>query len=82
MSAPVKPQPEARNWIASVFTLLEDVVYVGMGLLLAASALTRLWAAGPLLSRPGQRQALRWAGRTLPADPAATRCTYNAARSP
>ncbi len=32
----------ARTWIARSFTLLEDIVYVGLGLLLAASALVLL----------------------------------------
>jgi uncharacterized membrane protein (DUF373 family) len=36
------PQPEARPWIARAFTVVEDVVYIGLGLLLAASALTLL----------------------------------------
>lgn len=33
---------ETRIWIARVFTFIEDVVYVGLGLLLAASAITLL----------------------------------------
>jgi uncharacterized membrane protein (DUF373 family) len=36
------PQPEARAWIARAFTAVEDVVYVGLGLLLAGSALVLL----------------------------------------
>src|SRR5260370_9625705 len=31
--------PEARAWIARIFTILEDVVYIGLGLLLAGCAL-------------------------------------------
>ena len=34
--------PEARSWVARAFTAVEDVVYIGLGLLLAASALTLL----------------------------------------
>jgi uncharacterized membrane protein (DUF373 family) len=39
MSAPWSQKPEARHWIAWAFTLVEDVVYIGLGLLLAGSAL-------------------------------------------
>jgi uncharacterized membrane protein (DUF373 family) len=35
-------RPEARIWIARAFTAVEDVVYVGLGLLLAGSALVLL----------------------------------------
>jgi hypothetical protein len=35
-------QPEARTWIARAFTAVEDVVYIGLGILLAGSALTLL----------------------------------------
>ena len=42
MSSPQAPQPEARTWIARAFTAVEDVVYIGLGLLLAGSALTLL----------------------------------------
>ena len=36
-------QPEsARNWVARVFSWVEDVVYVGLGVLLAGCALTLL----------------------------------------
>jgi uncharacterized membrane protein (DUF373 family) len=34
--------PELRDWIARAFTAIGDVVYVGLGLLLAGSALTLL----------------------------------------
>jgi hypothetical protein len=36
---------DAREWISSQFTRVEDVVYIGLGLLLAASALVLLVAA-------------------------------------
>jgi uncharacterized membrane protein (DUF373 family) len=36
------PRREARTWIARAFTLVEDVVYIGLGLLLAGSALSLL----------------------------------------
>jgi hypothetical protein len=36
-----------RTWIARAFTALEDVVYVGLGLLLGASALVLL-VSGPM----------------------------------
>src|SRR6266849_2245673 len=42
MSSPESPTPEARTWIARAFTAVEDVVYIGLGLLLAGSALTLL----------------------------------------
>jgi uncharacterized membrane protein (DUF373 family) len=42
LSGPESPQPEARAWIARAFTAVEDVVYVGLGLLLAGSALVLL----------------------------------------
>ena len=42
MSAPWSQKPEARHWIAWAFTLVEDVVYIGLGLLLAGSALLLL----------------------------------------
>jgi uncharacterized membrane protein (DUF373 family) len=42
MSAPWSQKPETRHWIAWVFTLVEDVVYIGLGLLLTGSALLLL----------------------------------------
>ena len=36
------PQEQTRGWIARVFRAVEDVVYVGLGLLLAGCALTLL----------------------------------------
>jgi uncharacterized membrane protein (DUF373 family) len=42
LSRPDLPHTEARAWVARVFTLVEDVVYIGLGLLLAASALVLL----------------------------------------
>ncbi len=41
----------ARAWIARAFTIVEDVVYVGLGLLLAASAVALLVAGGVDLTR-------------------------------
>jgi uncharacterized membrane protein (DUF373 family) len=35
-------KPNSRIWIARGFTVIEDVVYIGLGLLLAASAITLL----------------------------------------
>ena len=42
MDTPDAPQHQARVWIARAFTAVEDVVYIGLGLLLAGSALTLL----------------------------------------
>jgi uncharacterized membrane protein (DUF373 family) len=42
LSGPETPRPKARVWIALAFTAVEDVVYVGLGLLLAGSALVLL----------------------------------------
>jgi hypothetical protein len=42
MDPPDSPQNQARVWIARAFTAVEDVVYIGLGLLLAGSALTLL----------------------------------------
>lgn len=39
MSPPELPVPIARNWIARAFTLVEDIVYIGLGALLTVSAL-------------------------------------------
>lgn len=36
------PRSPGRVWVARAFTLVEDVVYIGLGLLLTASALTLL----------------------------------------
>jgi uncharacterized membrane protein (DUF373 family) len=38
----METKPSSRAWIARGFTIVEDVVYVGLGLLLAASALALL----------------------------------------
>jgi uncharacterized membrane protein (DUF373 family) len=39
-------QPEsARNWVAKAFSWIEDIVYVGLGLLLAGCAITLLASA-------------------------------------
>src|SRR5215472_11532937 len=37
--------PETRSWIASAFSLAEDVAYVGLGAILAVSALALLVGA-------------------------------------
>lgn len=37
---------EGREWVARAFTRVEDAVYVGLGLLLAASAIALLVASG------------------------------------
>lgn len=37
---------EGREWVARAFTHVEDVVYVGLGLLLAASAIALLVTSG------------------------------------
>jgi len=42
LSGPESPRPDARAWIARAFTAVEDVVYVGLGLCLAGSALVLL----------------------------------------
>jgi uncharacterized membrane protein (DUF373 family) len=39
---PEEAKPISRAWIARAFILVEDVVYIGLGLLLAASALSLL----------------------------------------
>jgi uncharacterized membrane protein (DUF373 family) len=39
---PAQQQAPARAWITRAFSLVEDVVYVGLGLLLAAGALALL----------------------------------------
>jgi uncharacterized membrane protein (DUF373 family) len=42
MDTPDSPQHPARVWISRAFNGVEDVVYIGLGLLLAASAFTLL----------------------------------------
>jgi hypothetical protein len=42
MNPPTSPRPAVRAWIARAFTATEDVVYIGLGLLLAGSALALL----------------------------------------
>lgn len=42
---------DAREWVARGFTRVEDAVYVGLGLLLAASAVALLVATGVTLVR-------------------------------
>ena len=41
----------AREWVARAFTRVEDVVYVALGLLLAASAIALLASAGLAFAR-------------------------------
>jgi uncharacterized membrane protein (DUF373 family) len=43
--AAVSPRDSARDWVARIFTRIEDVVYVGLGVLLAGTAIVLL-AAG------------------------------------
>jgi uncharacterized membrane protein (DUF373 family) len=45
-SAPDPPIEGARGFIARAFTLVEDVVYVGLGALLSIGAIVSLWNAG------------------------------------
>ena len=42
MNSPKSPDSQPRNWIARAFTLVEDVVYLGLGVLLAGIVLTLL----------------------------------------
>jgi uncharacterized membrane protein (DUF373 family) len=42
LGPPDSPRPRARVWVARAFTAVEDVVYIGLGLLLAGSALALL----------------------------------------
>jgi hypothetical protein len=42
MGPPDLPKKQPRVWIALAFTAVEDVVYIGLGLILAGSALTLL----------------------------------------
>jgi uncharacterized membrane protein (DUF373 family) len=42
MKAPECKSEVTRTWIARVFTVFEDIVYVGLGLLLGASAIVLL----------------------------------------
>lgn len=37
-----RQQESARNWVAKVFSWIEDLVYIGLGVLLAGCALTLL----------------------------------------
>jgi uncharacterized membrane protein (DUF373 family) len=40
-----RQQPSTRDWLTRIFSWVEDVVYVGLGILLAASALALLATA-------------------------------------
>jgi hypothetical protein len=42
MGLPESPQPPLRGWALRAFAVVEDVVYVGLALLLAGSAITLL----------------------------------------
>jgi uncharacterized membrane protein (DUF373 family) len=42
MGTPDSPKKQARVWVARAFTAVEDIVYIGLGLLLTGSALTLL----------------------------------------
>jgi hypothetical protein len=42
MNLPEPPQPQPHVWILRAFAAVEDVVYAGLGLLLAGSAITLL----------------------------------------
>ena len=42
MHPPQSPRSEAHGWVARAFTAVEDVVYVGLGLLLTGIAFTLL----------------------------------------
>ena len=42
MSTAKPPPPKARVWIARAFAVVEDVLYIGLGLLLAGTALALL----------------------------------------
>jgi hypothetical protein len=42
MSIPKSPQSEVRTWVARGFTVVEDIVYISLGLLLASIAFTLL----------------------------------------
>jgi uncharacterized membrane protein (DUF373 family) len=39
----MEPKPISRAWIARGFTVVEDIVYIGLGVLLAASAIALLF---------------------------------------
>jgi uncharacterized membrane protein (DUF373 family) len=45
LSQPPLNRPAARNWVARCFTAVEDVVYIGLGLVLAAAAVVLLGTA-------------------------------------
>jgi len=47
----VKPRTDLREWISTGFTRVEDVAYVGLGLVLAVSALVLLGSVAHSLGR-------------------------------
>jgi len=50
-SRPGAMQPETRSYLARGFTLVEDIVYIGLGLLLSVSALTLLGSTAVSFAR-------------------------------
>ena len=40
--ARVSPRDSARDWVARIFTRVEDLVYIGLGVLLAGTAIVLL----------------------------------------
>ena len=46
-----RPDAPPREWVARAFTRVEDVVYVALGVLLAASAFALLVSAGTTFVR-------------------------------
>jgi uncharacterized membrane protein (DUF373 family) len=51
MSSPKESTLEVRGWIARAFTGAEDVVYIGLGVVLASSALTLLVTSATAFTR-------------------------------
>jgi uncharacterized membrane protein (DUF373 family) len=58
-SAPNPPTEGARGLIARAFTLVEDIVYVGLGALLSIGALVALWNAGISFSNDMMQATMR-----------------------
>jgi uncharacterized membrane protein (DUF373 family) len=51
-------RPEARNWVARGFTAAEDIVYVGLGLILTAAAVVLLGTTAVSFARSVARGSL------------------------